>query len=271
MNTVSGSPTHLEKMVMNLIINAFEAITGRGTVIIETANMTTKNTIKGYETIPPGDYVVLKISDNGNGIPLENMTKIFEPFYSSKIMGRSGSGLGMTVVWGVVKDHNGYLDITSSRQSGTTFSVFLPSLPHEIKPAPPVTHDNQVIPRGDGERILMVDDLSEQRSLVSTILSTLGYIPTTASSGEEAVEILGRESFDLVILDMIMAPGMDGLDTYREILKTRPGQKVIIVSGYSETERMKTARELGVRRYIKKPYTLKEVATGIREELRNVH
>jgi signal transduction histidine kinase/ActR/RegA family two-component response regulator len=264
LQSISGSPVHLEKAVMNLLINSFEAIEKQGTVVVVSENRYVDSPIQGYDTTIPGKYVVLVISDSGMGISPENLDRIFEPFYSSKILGRSGTGLGMTVVWGTVKDHGGYLDVRSSLGNGTTITVFLPA--HEDNKIPRVESRLQAIERGDGETILLVDDDLDQRLLGKSILTTLGYSVETAASGEEAIDFLKGRSVGLVLLDMIMVGGMDGLDTYRGMLEIQPQQRVIIVSGYSETERIKKAMELGVRRYLKKPYTLERLASAIHEE-----
>lgn len=264
---LSGSPVHLEKAVMNLLVNSFEAIVGEGTVLLITENRYVDAPIKGYDTTIPGQYVVLTISDSGMGIPQDKLARIFEPFYSSKIMGRSGTGLGMTVVWSTVKDHGGYLDVRSSPENGTTITVFLPSLeddqdqPFQIEPALQTTN------RGKGETILLVDDDPAQRSLGESILTTLGYNAETIASGEEAVAFIRDIKVDLILLDMILDAEMDGLDTYKCIIKIRPDQKVIIVSGYSETDRIQKAIELGVNSFIKKPYSLKDLMIVINKVL----
>lgn len=265
LQSISGSPVHLEKVVMNLLINSFEAIEKEGTVVVESENRYVDSPIQGYDTTIPGKYVVLVVSDSGMGISPENLDKIFEPFYSSKILGRSGTGLGMTVVWSTIKDHGGYVDLRSSLGSGTTITVFLPA--HENDNIPRIAPRPQAIERGDGQTILLVDDDQDQRLLGKSILTTLGYQVETVASGEQTIDLLKGRSVELVLLDMIMKGGMDGLDTYRNILEIRPQQKVIIVSGYSETERIKKAMALGVRRYLKKPYTLESLASVIHEEL----
>lgn len=262
---LSGSSVHLEKAVMNLLVNSFEAIVGIGTVLLITENRYVDTPIKGYDTTIPGKYVVLTISDSGMGIPQDKLARIFEPFYSSKIMGRSGTGLGMTVVWSTVKDHGGYLDVQSSPENGTTITVFLPSLeddqPLQIEPS------LQTTSRGNGETILLVDDDPGQRSLGESILNTLGYKAETIASGEEAVAFIRDRKVDLILLDMILEAEMDGLDTYKRIIKIRPGQKVVIVSGYSETDRIQKAIELGVNSFIKKPYNLKDLVIVINKVL----
>jgi signal transduction histidine kinase/ActR/RegA family two-component response regulator len=270
LKTLSGSPIHLSKMVMNLVINAFEAIEGgKGTISIKTKNRHIGTPVQGYDTIMPGEYVVLSIKDSGVGIPEESLGRIFEPFYTSKIMGRSGTGLGMTVVWGTVKDHNGYLDVESTSGAGTTITVLLPATLNSTTNTTQVKPESKTLQRGNGEIILLVDDAPEQRSLGNSILTTLGYRTETAASGEDALQLLAKRSVDLILLDMIMDPGMDGLNTYRKILDLHPDQKVIIVSGYSETKRMKKAVDLGVRSVVKKPYTLQTIAAAIHKELTN--
>ena len=264
---ITGSPVHLEKMVMNLVVNAFEATEGSGSIKIKTENRFISETIQAYDTVMPGEYVVLSITDDGIGISEENLNRIFEPFYTSKILGRSGTGLGMTVVWGTVKDHGGYLDVQSRSGKGTTFTVFLPSAKeHEIQPEQRENR-RQTIIRGNGEHILLVDDSPEQRSLGHSILTTIGYQATTVSSGREAIAILAEHHFDLILLDMIMEPGMDGLDTFRQIRILKPDQKVIIVSGYSETKRIQEALQEGVSSVVKKPFTLQDLAAAIQKEI----
>ena len=267
LQNLSGSPVHLEKAVMNLVVNSYEAIESKGTILITTENKYVDTPIKGYDTTVPGNYVVLAISDTGIGIPQDKLARVFEPFYTSKTMGRSGTGLGMTVVWGTVKDHEGYLDVKSVPDNGTTITVFLPTLGKSAEDKLPVKPRPIEPKRGEGETILLVDDDAEQRSLGESILAILGYKIETVASGEEAVAFLQTKAADLVLLDMIMEPGMDGLDTYRHILEIRPYQKVIIVSGYSETDRIKKALELGVRSYVKKPYGLEELSTMVRNVL----
>jgi signal transduction histidine kinase/ActR/RegA family two-component response regulator len=264
---ITGSPMHLEKMVMNLIVNAFEAITGPGTIRIRTENRTIEEAVQAYDTVMPGTYVVLTISDDGIGISQENLNRIFEPFYTSKVLGRSGTGLGMTVVWGTVKDHEGFLDVQSGAGKGTTMTVFLPAAKVEKDHPQPKDPGLQMIIRGNGERILLVDDSPEQRSLGHSILSTLGYRATTTESGTEAVAMLAEQNFDLILLDMIMEPDMDGLDTFRRIREIHPDQKVIIVSGYSETRRIREAQKEGVCSVVKKPFTLQEIASAIQAEI----
>jgi PAS domain S-box-containing protein len=262
---IMGSSVHLSKVVMNLISNAAEAMPCGGTIRIETANQYVDSAIRGYDHVTEGEYIVLKVSDTGIGIAQKDIRKIFEPFYTKKIMGRSGTGLGMAVVWGPVKDHKGYIDIESVEGKGTTFSLYFPVNRAVMKQEDKKISIEEFFSRG--ETILVVDDVIEQRELASAMLRKLGYSTETLSSGEEAVEYLKKKPANLVILDMIMDPGMDGLETYRKIAEHRPGQKAIIVSGFAETDRVKEAQRLGAGQYLKKPYTLEKIAVAVRHEL----
>ena len=262
---ILGSSVHLSKVVMNLISNAAEAMPCGGTIRIETTNQYVDSAIRGYDHVTEGEYIVLKVSDTGIGIAQKDIRKIFEPFYTKKIMGRSGTGLGMAVVWGTVKDHKGYIDIESVEGKGTTFSLYFPVNRAVMKQEDKKISIEEFLSRG--EMILVVDDVVEQRELASAMLRKLGYSTETLSSGEEAVEYLKKRPANLVILDMIMDPGMDGLETYRKITEHRPGQKAIIVSGFAETDRVKEAQRLGAGQYLKKPYTLEKIAVAVRNEL----
>ncbi|GEM_PF-3371767 len=266
---VEGSSIHLMKMIMNLVTNAAEAISDRGIVRISTENVSLNRPVTGYDEIKPGNYVKLTIEDNGSGIAPEDLPHIFEPFYSKKTMGRSGSGLGMAIVWSTVEDHGGYIEVQSEQGKGTRFTIYLPA--SSKHPETAVHKEKKQEPpswKGKNESILIIDDMEQQRSLVSEILSTLGYETATADSGKEAVKLCSQRCFDLIILDMILDADMDGLDTYREILKVCPGQKAIIVSGYSESQRVKETMTLGAARYLRKPYSMKVLSAAIRDVLK---
>ena len=195
------------------------------------------------------------------------MERIFEPFYTKKVMGRSGTGLGMAVVWGTVKDHKGYIDVQSTEGKGTMFTLYFPVTRKEITGKEKALAMEEYM--GKGESILIVDDVKEQREIASRILKKLDYLVATVSSGEEAVDYMKDNSPDLLILDMIMDPGIDGLETYKRILKLHPGQKAVITSGFSETERVKEAQRLGAVKYIKKPYTMEKIGIAVKKELGN--
>jgi two-component system cell cycle sensor histidine kinase/response regulator CckA len=266
MNT-SGSPLHLSKTLMNLLSNAAEAMPSGGTVTITTGNRYVERPIRGYGDITEGHYTVLSVSDAGVGMSTEDKERIFEPFYTKKIMGRSGTGLGMAVVWGTVNDHGGYIDIDSREGEGTTFTLYFPATAASEKQA----YGSDNIPleklKGKEETILIIDDVREQRELASAILTRLGYVVTTVSSGEKAVEYMRRHSADLLVLDMIMDPKMDGLETYKRILELHPRQKAIIASGFSETDKVTEAQSLGAGAYLKKPYSMDGLGIAVKHEL----
>jgi signal transduction histidine kinase/ActR/RegA family two-component response regulator len=262
---IDGSPVHLSKTIMNLVANAAEAMPGGGRIDIETANCHIDQPVCGYDDVCQGAYVTFRIADSGVGIAPADQRRIFEPFYTKKVMGKSGSGLGMAVVWGTVKDHNGYIDVQSTEGRGTVFTLYLPVA--QQGPAVPEPHPATEELLGRGERILVVDDMPEQRQIAAAMLEKLGYEVHTVASGEEAVAYLVLHQTDLVVLDMIMDPGIDGLETYRQILKLHPHQKAIIVSGFSENERVKAAQALGAGAYIRKPYTFEKIGLAVRTEL----
>jgi CheY-like chemotaxis protein len=235
-----------------------------GTVSITTSSRYIDRPLRGYDTVEAGDYVTLTISDTGTGMSDEDSQRIFEPFYTKKAMGRSGTGLGMAVVWGTVKDHHGYIELESKPGEGSSFTLYFPSSLEETDPKE-ITYIEDY--RGKGETILVVDDVKEQREIASKILEKLGYQVLTAASGEEAVDYLKNKCADLLVLDMIMEPGMDGLDTYKQIHSMNPLQRVVIASGYSETDRVKEALQIGASSYIKKPYHLNKIGIAVKEAL----
>jgi PAS domain S-box-containing protein len=262
---MSGSSVHVEKTLMNLISNAAEAMPNGGEITIRTRSRYLDKPVSGYDEVKEGDYVVLSISDTGEGIPADDLKRIFEPFYTKKVMGRSGTGLGLAVVWGTVKDHHGYINVESNEGKGTTFTLYFPVTREELSPEEVSVSASAYM--GNGESILVVDDVKEQRELACAMLKKLNYTVVTVSSGEEAVEYMQDHEVDLVVLDMIMDPGMDGLDTYRKILGLHPHQKAVIVSGYAETERVKKAQSLGAGAYVKKPYVLEKLGLAVKKEL----
>jgi len=259
-----GSPVHLKKVVMNLVANAAEAISERGTVTISTLNRYLDEPLRGYDKVHMGEYVVLRVSDDGCGVSPENMERIFEPFYTKKVMGRSGTGLGLAVVWNTVQDHNGYVNVGSD-DNGTVFELYFPVTREEI------CEDREVIPiahySGRGEKILIVDDEERQREIACSMLRKLGYDVEAVSSGDEAIDHVKEHPVDLIVLDMVMPRGINGRETYEAIIRFRPEQKAIVASGYAETEEVSRIQALGAGRFVKKPYTLESIGIAVREAL----
>ena len=261
---ITGSASHVMKILMNLIANASEAIEDKGTVTVSTMNRYLDEPLKGYEDVDTGEYVMLTVSDDGSGISPTDLERIFEPFYTKKVMGRSGTGLGLAVVWNSMQDHGGYINVNTS-EKGTTFELYFPTTREQI------AADKEEIPLdayiGHGEKVLVVDDEERQKEIASGILTRLGYTAGTVSSGEEAIEYIKENAVDLIVLDMVMPKGIDGCETYEAIIKIHPGQKAIIASGYAKTKEVEMAQTLGAGKYIMKPYTLAKVGAAVKEEL----
>lgn len=263
----SCSAIHIRKCIMNLVTNAIEAISSHGEVVISTENLTIdKPDSADSHFLGKGDYVVLTVADTGKGIPEKHLSRIFEPFYSKKAIGRSGTGLGLAVVWNTVADHDGKINVESD-DSGTSFTLFFPATPEIAsltkKEEHAAAHDFQ----GKGEQILVVDDEPQLLDIAKNMLETMGYAVHTVSSGEEALDYLSQHPVELILLDMLMEPGINGTQTYREIIKTYPRQKALIVTGFSKSQEVEEAIELGAGGIIKKPYVLKELVSAVHDQL----
>ncbi len=259
---IMGSAPHLSKVVMNLIVNAFDAMPEVGTLTINTSAEQLDQLQSGHADIKPDNYVMASIADTGSGIEPADLLKIFEPYYSKKRLDSSGSGLGLAVVYGIIKDHKGYHDVFSTVGEGTEFVLYIPA----TETVAGETGISELTIEGS-ETVLVVDDVRDQREMASELIESLGYEVHTAVHGHDALEFLKHKTVDLVVLDMIMEDGFDGLDTFREIIKLHPGQKTIIVSGFSATDRVEEMQSLGAGQYIKKPYRIEQIGQAIREEL----
>jgi CheY-like chemotaxis protein len=233
-----------------------------GELFISTRNQYVDKQVVPHLDLKPGNYAVVHIEDTGGGISEQDLERIFEPFYSKKVMGRSGTGLGLTVVWNTMQDHNGVITVASSA-TGTIFELYFPVTEQERDDS---TKQEKILPRGHGEKILVVDDVEEQRDIACRMLQQLGYTVYTVSSGDEAVSWMERNSVDLVLLDMIM-PGMSGRETYEAILQLHPGQKAIVASGFSESTDVKTTLNLGAGAFIKKPYSMGQLGQAVFQTL----
>jgi len=269
LHNISCSTMHLSKSIINLVNNAAEAIQTKGEIVLSTKNIQLLTPLHGYETIEAGEYVVVSVEDDGPGISNQDIKQIFSPFYSKKVMGRSGTGLGLAVVWNTVHDHGGYIDVVST-DKGSLFALYFPVDRSEIsqaaQPAPTISHYH-----GNGQKILVVDDQQSQREIARRLLSRLGYQALTVKSGEEAIEFIKTTRVDLVMLDMLMDPGINGCETYEEIIKHVPGQKAIITSGYSNLEDIDRAMDLGINQFVKKPYSIHELAQALNMEIQSAH
>lgn len=260
---INGGMAQLHRTLVNLIANAKEAMRDRGVLTIKTQNCYVEDKLNGYGTINPGEYVRLEISDTGTGIQPEMLEKIFEPFFTTKKMDKyRGSGLGLSVVQGIVEDHGGGISVASEVGKGTRFSLYFPIARRE-----PVEHlEKAKMPAGHGERLLVVDDDPVQRKVARQLLEWLGYTVHLAASGEEAVTHLRSHDEDLLLLDMVM-PGIDGAETYRQVLEFNARQKAIILSSYAMSPRLNYALRLGAGAFVPKPIIPQALADAVRNVL----
>jgi len=264
MNIV-GVRTQLAKSIMNLVSNAFEAMPEGGVVTLSTRNEYIDSKMSGFENIAEDEYVLLSITDSGMGISPEDTERIFEPFFTKKVLGSSGTGLGMAVVWGVVKDHKGFIDVKSTLGAGTTFRLFFPASRQALPERVASTSFDAF--QGQGQSVLVVDDVEDQRMIACGILRKLGYAAAAVANGEEALSYLQGRAVDLLVIDMIMEPGMNGLETFKALQKIRPHQKAIIASGFAETDDVTAVKQLGVSAYVRKPYSIEQFGQAIKEAL----
>ncbi len=261
---VACSDSHIYKALMNLAVNAAEA-TEQGHVLIRTRNCYIDRPFGLYEQVKIGEYVRLEVCDNGPGIAEQDLEHLFEPFFTRKKIGHSGTGLGLAVVWNTVHDHGGYIEIEQSEQ-GSCFVIYLPITRNSTELEEAV--EKNELPRGHGERILVVDNEPHIRELAAQILEALGYRVDIVASGEDAIEYLRKQSVNLLVLDMIMDPGINGCETYLQAVVMQPGIKAVICSGFSESMEVKRAQAAGAGDYLKKPYSIRDLAKRVHEELK---
>lgn len=266
------SSTHVNKCIMNLVLNAAEAVGEIGKVVIRTELRELSAASAAVLTVPVGTYLTLIVADNGPGIAAADQPHIFEPFYTKKKMGRSGTGIGLTVVWNSMQDHGGTVTVQSD-PGGTVFTLFFPLGKGDcdtltgFQPAPGQQSEVQL--SGHGEKILIVDDEPHQRDIATQILEEYGYQVQTVSSGRDAIEYIKEHVVDLVLLDMVMDPGIDGLQTYAEISAIHPGQRALVVSGFAEKDKIDKVISLGVGGFLKKPYEVENLVISVQKVLSN--
>ena len=266
---VRGSESHVVRAITNLVRNAIEASSNAGEVTVKTFATRIAEPLAGYETVEPGEYVVVKVSDRGEGIPAHELGRVFEPFFSTKRMReQSGTGLGLAIVHGVVKEHEGFIDVTSAAGAGTTFTLYFPKTVEAFEPP-----ESKPSPRGSA-RILFVDDERIQLRTGARVLTHLGYTVDTLDSGRKARQLFveaavrgARSPYDLVILDMLLDEDEDGLHVFEHIQRLFPAQRAIIASGHAPNRRAEHAVEKGVA-WLVKPYTRHALASAIESALR---
>ena len=265
-STISCSPIHIQKCIMNLVTNALEAMEGNGELTLSTSNRTINDEFALKNGIKPGVYVVLDVKDTGSGISEEDLNHIFEPFYTKKVMGRSGTGLGLAVVWNTMQDHNGTA-LVESGPTGTTVSLYFPATFPDSAQHGRENEDKKIDWSGHGETVLIIDDEPQLRNLSKSVLKAHNYNAVTVSSGEEAIEYVKENRADILLLDMFMDPGINGRETYERIIKIHPGQRALIVSGFSESDDVTQTLALGAGGFLKKPYKVKVLVKAIKQVL----
>jgi PAS domain S-box-containing protein len=266
LSRVNADPTQMDQVLMNLAVNAKDAMPERGKLAIETSNVVLdEEYARTHLGVKPGAYVLLSLSDTGHGMDKETLSHIFEPFYTTKEAGK-GTGLGLAMVYGIVKQHGGYITCYSEPGQGTTFKIYLPVLAGTGDQLE--TAAREATPRGGTETVLLVDDEEFVRDLGKQILERSGYAVLTADNGKEALSIYSKErdKISLVILDLIM-PEMGGKQCLEELLKIDPQIRVLIASGFAENGRTKEAIETGARGFVGKPYNMKGMLQAVREVL----
>ncbi|MBW2095072.1 MAG: PAS domain S-box protein [Deltaproteobacteria bacterium] len=264
--TINADSMQMEQIVMNLAVNARDAMAEGGKLVFGTENVVLdREYCAAHLGAKPGRYVLLSISDTGMGMDRETVEHIFEPFYTTKEMGK-GTGLGLAMVYGIVKSHGGYIMCYSERGEGTTFKIYLPVIEAESKLERQDTVE-RVLPGGD-ETILLVDDEESLRGMGKEILEKFAYMVFTVPDGETAVKTYREKGMqiDLVILDLVM-PGMGGKQCLEELLRLDHSLKVIIASGYAVNGRTKEALDAGAEGFIRKPYELTQMLGVVRTVL----
>jgi PAS domain S-box-containing protein len=262
---INADPTQIEQILMNLAVNARDAMPDGGTITIRTQDVTLDADYCSFHAeATPGDYVLLSVSDTGHGMQQETLQHIFEPFYTTKELGR-GTGLGLAIIYGIVKQHGGHIACHSEVGKGTRFQIYLPAIKTE---ADTDTESTAEMPAFGTETVLIVDDEEFVRELGCRILMRNGYTVLTAADGEEALKVYSREknTIALVILDLIM-PTMGGKDCLSKLLTLNSQVKVLIASGYSADSSMKECLEIGAKGFVPKPFRFKELLRQVRKIL----
>jgi two-component system, cell cycle sensor histidine kinase and response regulator CckA len=263
--TVNADPVQIEQILVNLAVNASDSMPDGGKLVIETKNVTVDQEYSSLNPEnAPGDYVLLSVSDTGHGMDKETLNQIFEPFFTTKEKGR-GTGLGLAMVYGIVKQHGGHVACDSKPGLGTIFKIYLPVTKVEPKLSAPI--NEQALLAGK-ETVLLADDEEMVRDLGKRILERSGYTVLSAANGKEALDLYKREKgkISLVILDLIM-PGMGGKECLEVLLKIEPRVKVLIASGYAAEGQTKDTIATGASGFVGKPYDMRQMLQAVREVL----
>jgi nitrogen-specific signal transduction histidine kinase/CheY-like chemotaxis protein len=262
---IEADQGQIEQILLNLFINASDALPGGGDLYIETNNVTDKDMKSRLYKSKAGNYVKLTVRDTGKGMDKITMERIFDPFFTTKEMGR-GTGLGLASVYGIIKAHGGYIDVESKMNQGTTFEIYLPSTTKKVDR---VTKDSEKLIKQSGT-VLLVDDEAAVREICISILEKIGYRVLSAKDGEEVLELYrnNKDEIDIVLLDMIM-PNMSGGEIYDRLKEINPEIKVLLSSGYSIDGEATEILNRGCDGFIQKPFDIKKLSAKIGEILDN--
>ena len=260
---VKADESQIEQVLINLYINAADAMPDGGDLFLQTMNVTHREMKNKSYDPKPGNYVLLQVTDKGTGMDEKTIERIFEPFFTTKEMGR-GSGLGLASVYGIIKGHGGYIDVDSEKGHGTTFLIYLPATDQSVQKT--METDERII-KGD-ETVMLVDDEEVVIDVGVQLLKKLGYNVLEAGSGKEAIRVFSekRDKVDIVILDMIM-PDIGGGEVYNRIKEIDPKVRVLLSSGYSIDGQATDILERGCNGFVQKPFNMKVMSTKIREIL----
>ncbi len=261
--TINADPIQIDQVIMNVVVNARDAMPDGGVLTIETSNVTLdEEYLKTHLNIKPGRYVLLALTDTGIGMDEQTMSRIFEPFYTTKEHGH-GTGLGLSVVFGIIRQHGGFIRYYSQPGFGTTCKIYFPALTSDETQVEPVAEKK---PRGGSETILIVDDEEQIIDFLNRALEKAGYTVINARNGQEALDLYcrNRERISLVILDLIM-PEMDGKKCLEELLKVDKSVKVLIASGFSANGRIGEVVRTGARGFVTKPFDVGQILNMIRD------
>jgi CheY-like chemotaxis protein len=268
--TVLADPTQIHQILMNLCINAYHAMKKKPTGVLDiTLAPLSLNKAEAQATLPgmqPGSYILLEIADTGCGMDLATRAKIFAPYFTTKGKTGGGTGLGLALVHGIMKAYGGYIKVESEPGKGSSFRLYFPMA--EKEPMPGETELKEMLPRGNMERILVVDDEPVIMEMERILLEGLGYTVTGFCAPEEAVQAFRTrpDDFDLIITDMAM-PGMSGLELTKEMKALRPEIPIILSTGFSEWINEENAKKQGICKYLMKPTLTKDLAVAVREGL----
>jgi two-component system cell cycle sensor histidine kinase/response regulator CckA len=262
--TIESDQGQIEQVLMNLYVNAWQAMPGGGELYLQTENVSLDEDYIKLFGIEPGRYVKISVTDTGVGMDEATRQRIFEPFFTTKEMGR-GTGLGLASVYGIIKNHGGFINVYSEKGEGAAFNIYLPASESEVRGRRPEVSED--VRHGD-ETVLLVDDEDMIIDVGEQLLQKLGYEVLIARSGKEAIEIYekDKDKIDIVILDMIM-PDMSGGDTFDSLKETNPEIKVLLSTGYSIDGQATEILNRGCNGFIQKPFNMKQLSGKLREIL----